>query len=445
MKRNLFFTLALCTAFSGFALDDPLATFEPDALDYFTNVAYNSGTNGNAEIVPNPSKTGINTTDNCLKFSTNRGIDWSNSVARVYGDMGQTIDEENRYLHVMVYTDLSGAGARIVYQSGERDDLWAYGGDEGAKQRDDFGFEKGTWKDIVFDLSKHASITELYGLYFLTTYWNGADTPADCFMYFDEMELNNDPLPRGKNYIVEASMLSDFEDGGISAAFEQTGVEFLKLAVEDNPHQEGLNMTEKCLVALTPATETAYWAGVNLSFDPVMLNDDTRYLHVLMHTNLPQFTMNIFLDGAEKWEDTYVFPAENEWFDYVLDLYNLRDSKDNAGKIIDGFRFMPETQNAAARLKAFKLDEILVNGDPTPRKADTPPTTGITAVDGPDARVYATDGSVHVKDLAGDVRIYNVAGSLVYEGISAGELNVSLDKGLYLVQANGGTVKVSVR
>ena len=62
-----------------------------------------------------------------------------------------------------------------------------------------------------------------------------------------------------------------------------------------------------------------------------------------------------------------------------------------------------------------------------------------------DATVYGANGAVVVNGYEGTVEVYDFAGRLVKSAQVAGNAEVALNKGLYIVRAGAKAVKVVVK
>lgn len=174
---------------------EELATFEDPEIDFFDKTGtYDKDARATLTVVENPSKTGINKTDQCLKNWRSGDYDWSSAVSRIYNSVGNyiTITEENRYLHIMAYSDVA-SGCALFVTTGSNDNVWDYKVDDSGDYQVRFTFKAGEWIDVVYDLYGKNQKT-LYGFYFMSQDWQAPK--VDRIFYFDEIILNDDPEPR---------------------------------------------------------------------------------------------------------------------------------------------------------------------------------------------------------------------------------------------------------
>ncbi|MDR1632522.1 MAG: hypothetical protein LBR97_06550 [Dysgonamonadaceae bacterium] len=338
-----------------------LATFEEANTDFFDAYEWGATDAGAASIENNPSTTGLNNSLKSLKNLRNTGCSWTDNLM-LFNAGGQTVtvNEQNRYLHVYVYATEAASG-RIHLRSVADDGVWTHEADD---RRADFDFAANTWKDIVIDLSSKG-FESLNGMFFLSQDWDGA--PADRHFYYDEIILNDDATPRAV-IINNATTLADFEENGVSLPYSNSGNAFLSLDVDDNPYTNQLNNTGKVLSGVTTTSGGEWWGGLKISLGDKVLsvNNDTRYLHFLIYTDLPAIE---FVAGSD-WAGSSTITKQDEWFDFVVDLFNV-GSKNLEGSQVGVFDLVINTSNANCQGRTFLIDEIIVNGDAAPRVSQT--------------------------------------------------------------------------
>lgn len=163
--------------------------------------------------------------------------------------------------------------------------------------------------------------------------------------------------------IFSQTVLGNFEVNGIVPEFSMEQNALTNLEIVGNPLKNELNNTNQALYAKTINTEAPWWAGFMVEFnEAVAVNSSTRYLHVLVKTNLPKFEFVLFNSNNtdEKWVGQFS-PSSNEWFDYVLDINSLQAL--NFSK----FRIALHMDDATQRDKELWIDEIILNNDPAAR------------------------------------------------------------------------------
>jgi len=333
-----------------------IASFEGDGSDIF-NQFYWKGTDGSFGIVDNPSKTGINTTNKCL---LNHRIKGTSSGWKTDGSITNSpltpvpVTSTNRYLHVLVYSDQSYSGyIKVRYTAA--DSIWL---DPSKEVR--FNFTPGKWTDIVLDLQS-VNVTSIYGLYFLSEDWY-LTYPTDSYFYYDEIEVTNDPNPRGATDYEAACTVANFETNGIVPSYSMSGTSGGSIAATvDNPVTNGANETAKVL-QITEQNETTWWSRATITFDkPVKVNNNTRYLHVMVKS--PNGLSLVTEEPSEHW-NTLTIPLRNEWCDAVFDLIGTANIPANTLLQSAGFCGNTTTNIPDG---VWSVDEIAFSGDPSPR------------------------------------------------------------------------------
>jgi hypothetical protein len=310
----------------------------------------------------------------------------------------------------MVYSQDPASGHLFV-RSTPQDAQW---GNEANNIRFDFG---PVWKDVVMDLR---DISVVYGLYFLSQDWEG--TSVTRYFYFDEIVVNDDPTPRGETLITAAATLVDFE--GSEPEYLIEGNAFSTLSVVDNPDKTGINATDKALYGQS-STAGDDWGGAKIQLGNVGVNANTRYLHVLMKTTLPEYEFRVFPiagEGGERRAGVETTANLTTWFDHVIDLYQYGTTQDWSYEngVITAIRVVANVTKEENREKDLYIDEILVNNDPAPR-APSVTITGVTPAN-PSVAKGATQqftAAVEVTGGASNAVTWSVAGGVNMTGITA--------------------------
>ena len=383
-----------------------IASFE--ATDAFDDV---NGTWSPLEVAENPDKTGINTTNSCLLNTRTTG--WTEG-GQLSGTLGDFITGgAGRYLHVMVYSPEVVTGMFYIRTS-RQDDQWANGSND---IRFDF---QPAWKDVVVDLRNMSAV---FGVYFLSQDWGGTSTTR--YFYYDEIVVNDDPTPRGESLTTASGTVGDFEEGGASLGYTIEGSALATLDVVDNPDKSGVNTTAKALYGLS-STSGESWGGARLSLGNMLVSDETRYLHVLIKTDVPSYEFDFFPmagEGGEKYAGESTTPNLSAWFDHVVDLYDVAGEKSFQNHVLIALRVVVNVTKEENQGKDLYLDEIVFNSDPTPR-APSVTISGITPA-GPSVAKGATlqlTANVTTTCGADSTVTWSVAGGVNMTGITAGGL-----------------------
>ena len=366
-----------------------IAGFEDNEKDLFNQFGW-EGTDGSFGIVDNPSKTGINLTNKCL---LNHRIKGTSSGWKTGGALSNTlvtpvlINSKNRYLHIFIYSDQSYAGyIKLRYTA--IDNEWL---DPSKEAR--FNFTAGKWTDLVVDLQP-LNITALYGLYFLSLDWY-LTYPTDSYFYYDEIEVSNDPNPRGATVYETACTMADFETNGINPSFIMSGSSGGSVPeVVENPDTTGINQTSRSL-RVTQKNEGTWWCRATLNFNiPVKINSNNRYLHLMVKS--PSGISVLTNDPVEHWFTNIALTKRDEWCDVVVDLmatgYNLNNTVINSiGVCANSNTYIPDmvwyidevtfsNQSLARVPRSSFLDQLtctLTTEDPDWNFVDTNPVNTI--------------------------------------------------------------------
>lgn len=239
--------------------------------------------------------------------------------------------------------------------------------------------------------------------------------------------------------------LANFEVGGITPTYlnESGDNAVCTVSIAANPDKNGINKTEKSLLAKTVSTKLdAWWGGPRINFNNTFtVNAQNTYLHILVKTDLPKYEFLIlFSSNSESWNGTFN-PTTTDWFDYVIDLTDVKGQDDLSGQSIKGFRVAVSVNDDGQQNKKLYLDEIVVNNDPAPRTV----STGINDLSIQNGRIYAVSDGIVIEDKTGEVKIYDFSGKNIYKNISTGDLTIKLAKGIYIVSVDGIKQKVFVK
>ena len=357
MNKHLLITLLIFIS-GKLSADNIVANFENTSSDVFNDLKWTCN-DGALEIVENPSKSGIN---NSSKSLLNKRIKGSSSAWTESGDIFPIdknpiiINDENRYFHIMVYSDKSYSGMVRFSYSPENNKLK----DPAIEIR--FDFKAGKWNDLVFDL-KGANVTELHGLFFMSQDWSGNGYPTDCYFYYDEIVLNNDPLPRINSIITIGHTLIDFENINNEVSYTVSGSNGgTTFNVIENQDKKGVNYSDKCL-EVAQTDEKVWWSRLNFVFDsPIMINSSNRYLHVMVKSPMSGLTL-ITYNPNEFWYMSNI-PTRNEWCDVVFDLMSSSNNLNNV--ILSSFGICANSSTNIPDIN-WCIDDIEFNNSSKPR------------------------------------------------------------------------------
>jgi O-glycosyl hydrolase len=385
--KSIKFLLCLWIAFAiypAFAAKT-IMTRESGVGDLWTSF----GTNGSTlnTNVDNPLQTGINTSLKCIQNTTSGG-NWYDR-GKIWGD-AISVDADNRYLHIMVYTPGSSNGKAMIVikpNNNSEDQFNDYQGDN--KDTDiRFDIPAGVWTDRVIDLQAR-NISLFSEIYFADQNWSGSSRNY----YYDDIVLNADPNPRTSSTNGTGgsgnttSVLADFESAGVNPSSQDNGgCASNSLTVTDNLDKSCvLNTTNKALYAQTNGSNQDWWKGIEIDVaDFTVATATARYLHILMRTDLPKFEWDVHTDQDNWAGASTTHGTDNTWFDYIIDLQSIKGSTNLNEKTVTTLRIAFSCNESANRSKEIRIDEIILSNTP-------------------DARGVCTGSSSDVSDITIDV------------------------------------------
>lgn len=244
------------------------------------------------------------------------------------------------------------------------------------------------------------------------------------------------------------TVLADFEDGGLIPTFyNQSGDNVVcTVSLVNNPDKSGLNTTNKSLHARTNSEKmNAWWGGPRIDFNtPFTVDENKKYLHVMVKTNLPKYEFLVFFgDKKESWAGTFN-PTETGWFDYVIDLTDVKGQDDLSGQSIKGIRVALSVNDEGQQDKDLYLDEIIVNNSSTPRTSSG--TSSVHDTNLLFEKVYVVGKEIILQDISGEVKVFDTTGRCVHQSIATGNTTtIKLPAGLYLFTTGKLSKKLLVK
>lgn len=326
MKKKFIVSIYILFFFAIYSIAQSIATFEDLNSDFF-NQTFWPALDGSFEIVDNPSKDFRNSTNKCVLNHRIKGTSSKSSIScELFNQPLKPImvNAGKRYLHVFVYSNHYYNGL-IRLRATAKDDKWLLPLNDTY-----FNFISDKWQDIVIDLNKF-SISEIYGLYFMSQDENNT-YPTDSYFYYDEIEITNNPDPRGVSIINKAVLVEDFEGKNNTPSFKMKGIsDATTFGIVDNTDVSGANGSSKAL-KINQKNEIKPFSTVKLFLEnPVLITDDTRYLHIMVKSSLS--TIHVITNEPTQHWFSNIIPERNEWSDVVIDLmtssYNLNNKEIN--------------------------------------------------------------------------------------------------------------------
>ncbi|TRX71146.1 hypothetical protein [Carboxylicivirga sp. M1479] len=239
---------------------------------------------------------------------------------------------------------------------------------------------------------------------------------------------------------INAQNLVDFETDVTAAP--AGGATFARVA---NPDQTGLNSTAYC--GQFGRTDATWWSLVDVPCNFTIPANEKRYVHIMvLYPAQPDIGIRLNTEGDPTPRTLVPYTEFGKWQDLVFEM-NVSTSE----KTVTQLRFIgdmgyandPVGQVLNNTDKLGLFDEIIVNGDPSPRST----ATSIN-LDAKKAKfvLYAKDGLITFRsDLNnGDpVFIYNSTGNLV-ANYNEGQFDCAVAPGLYIIRVGDCTRKLIV-
>ncbi len=435
MIKRLFFAAACYLAFTSYMnAEVVLANFD-DVLDA-SALSIEPEANNTActiSVANNPDQSGINATDQCMYFKQEND-QVNNSRAVITLSNAIQITEENRYLHIMAYMDIAQTDCGIK-NDGNTDFTWL--GDKNMGRI--IPGKTNEWVDIVYDMkSSNVSsvITTIKAIAF--SEWGIGNSN----MYFDEIVLNNDPNPRGETIIETATTIADFNDGTFAGNMASTGNGASTIEITDNPLASGINQSAKALHVQINSTGE-WWGGVDIDLpSKCRITDANRYMHIMYYIPNALTKIEFIINNTgENWTGAMNSPTTGQWVDYVIDLHNFNNNN-LQGTTVQRFRLVTFPNETGNQNKDIYLDEIILNNDPNARTVSQ--GTGLQQVQASNA-VRTIDGGIALCGIRGNVKIFDATGRTVANTYLENDMELTLNKGIYVVVAADIKTKVIVK
>lgn len=360
MKKTLL-ALTLMFAFAGVTMAQVIEDFESIQMNVFA-----SGANGKMEVVPNPDKTGANTSYNVVKFVRGKdGDPW----AGFYTTLAKGIDlNATKYVHVKVWKPRISP---VVFKV----------------ERADGNFEvKNTaqtltnaWEELVFDFNTVAAAGEYVKIVLFPDFPDAVGLTDDIVIYFDDITINNDPAVGS----APVTVMEDYEN--IPLNLMLGGAEdlsaFTKVA---NPDMSGINLSNM-VIKFNRDKDGVPWGGFWSSLPTAVDVTTNKYVHVKVwkpRISPVKFKLEGGAAGTLELASVNAQTKVNAWEDFVFDF----SGKTGTYPVI---AFMPDFADPTGLTEDIVIyfDDFLVNNDPNP---STPPEQ-IISVDMKPANIAAGD------------------------------------------------------
>lgn len=256
----------------------------------------------------------------------------------------------------------------------------------------------------------------------LPAHWGGHNESSQCFMAMASMGVRNDkwlisPLLSGREQIIKffAKSLTDvYGLESFEVLYSTTGKEaadFVKVG------EELANVpTDWTEYSYTIPAGAKYFAVRSISNDVyALLVDDFSFESAHPHSTLSLMGYNIYRDGAKISESPV---AATEYVDVA-----------------------PESNTYV-----YNVTALYNSGESTPSNAASITLSGIEGADAALVKVGTAAGCIVVENAGGRlVNVYGTDGRAYFNGIISEVARIHVAPGIYLVEIEGCTVKVSVK
>jgi len=386
----------------------------------------------------------MNNTNNCYMVKLDANHDWWANFLDFRLTDPITITEANRYLHILHYRSKLNDSWMVCLNVDWPEDTY---------RSDGQNTKEGVWEDVVIDMKKlmDAGVPLTKFMFGVSMDWNGAkDNPGGDY-YFDEIVLNNNPLPRGANILPDTEM-SLFM--GNTASYTKW-VSKLDLQNAENTSEivanpfttqmAVLNSTQ--VMKFNKSANAAWWQGVNVKFPGIFevgKNGASSYLHVMV--NIPdmevgkdyyvvQLNAKNFSgkeldsgDAIKYWADD-----KGKWLDCVLDVTTLGYVSEFSVRFDVRRDALDALINSPAGV--FYLDAAAIDNSADQRLVVNAPT-GIVTTNQDNTKIYSVSRNIVVEGNVASIEVYSLLGKLVNKATAEGfktMLTVN-QSGAYLVK-----------
>lgn len=466
MKRIITLSTVLtiaCSTFFTKAADTVLASYEkPMGQEPVTETVF-CETPPKAFVlftgaVANPVKDEtMNNTNNCYMVKLDANHDWWANFLNFRMTEGITITDANRYLHILHYRQKLNDSWMICLNT----DWPLPDADKGKLRFDAQNAKEGVWEDVVIDLKylidNQIPLTKF--MFGVSMDWNGERNNPGADYYFDEIVLNNNPLPRGINILPDTEMSLFF---GETYSYNKW-VSRLDLQNTENSSEIVANpftaetavLNSTKILKFNKSANAAWWQGTMVKLPGILkvgADSKSSYLHVMVNIAEMEAGKDYYVlqlnakdfsgkqidsgDAIKYWSDD-----KGKWKDCVLDVTSL-------GYVSEFTVRFDIRRDAADQLinspaGTFYLDAAAINNNEAERTVVVAPTA-VKNLLAPNVSMFTRN---HVIVLAGDVvsaEAYSIDGKVVAK-VQASNSKVDLNvvgSGIYMVRmtANDGTV-----
>ena len=373
--------------------------FESSSLNY----SFTDFDGGAVTIIDNPDKTGINTSDKVGKMVKGAGQPWAGS----YLTLDKSVDfSTSKTFKMKVWAPKIGTKVLLKVENLT---------DGGINFEKEVLSEKsGQWEELVFDYSAVDATKDYHKIVLIFDNGTVGDGSANFTYYFDDIKVENVKVP--------LVLPIGFESASINYAF--TNFDGGNVSVIDNPDANGLNTSVKVAKMIKGAGQP--WAGAYLTLDNVI--DFSMGKIFKMKVWAPKIGTKVLLkienlsDGGINFEKEVLTKKAGEWEELIFD-YNTVDATKDYQKIV--LIFDNGTVGDGSANFTYYFDDIILEGTTPMLKISEASNTKI--ISGSNYLEIFTDAVV-------PVTVYDISGKKLIATVCEYHTNISLKKGIYIVQ-----------
>lgn len=366
------------------------------------------------DVIENPLKSGINTTDSVIQVSRT-GTTWWALINIPVTPLVTSIGDN--YIDITIkYTLQPDIGIRINTDNATYRPVAAYTNLDG-------------WEVVRFDISAIGGTTiERVRVLIDMGYNNvpaGQVLSSTDFGYIDEIKFITSAITIPGSIDQE---LCNFES--TETAIPAFGAEVSRIL---NPQNNSKNNSDSCLQI--GRTSTDFYELIDIAIDDFYVpTTDKCYVHVKVKSSVAlDVSLRPNKDVSPDIKANKPYTGDNEWQDLVFDLSAQKDP----GYKMTNIRLLTDVQKVLNNTDILAyFDEIIVNEDTLPRINIATPLSNIT---NNTVEIYPNPTSSQLFITGEDVisaSLYNVSGQqILHSGTLDGGIDIStLNSGIYFVK-----------
>lgn len=451
MKKIIYtLSIALFSSVLVFAQNDILLEdFEDDKIDFTTTVNINPEGSMEANIVDNPVKDGINTSNKVWEWKRVAGVTGPVIYAGFWAPLSQEIPAGYERIEVKYMRTNANSQLKLKVEGSVNVEIMPLTAASKVNE----------WENMVFDLAANG-VQNIKVLSLFPDYYEPINSSSISFV--DDIKVFvgdgvTPPPPADSLVIFHDSEDPRFYDQSVvtqtapstvvTEAFEPGAANGDKLPVVTTPVAGGTNALKLQWFSKEGGTWTAFVASIGWqSFDVTSFAHLKFWINsstALAVTDLPQVYLESTagtpkFTGKVKLSDYLTTDlTADTWTEVMIPLADIwdADATFTSKTDIKGVYF---TQNEVGMMEyTLFLDEFSFHKT-------------ATAIDNPFAKnqlkAYFTNGEIRFAEYSGHVQIYDLIGRKVAEGDTFNKtFKVNLQNGIYILSTSDGSTKLSVQ